>query len=168
MGRVSAFPPASSSEHNSDRLFVCFCFRWCNVNNAGFGTRPTSSSGVSNVDAIVWIKPGGEGDGTSNTSAVRYDLHCGVDTAKKPAPEAGTWFQVSNAGLSWHSSLTVPVGVLRDARQEREPCFVKGPRVLPHSFVVLSICNHYSPSQSKCMMKRGRSPSEDHEALINL
>ena len=48
---------------------------------------------MSNVDAIVWIKPGGECDGTSNTSAVRYDLHCGVDTAKKPAPEAGTWFQ---------------------------------------------------------------------------
>jgi cellulose 1,4-beta-cellobiosidase len=66
---------------------------WCNLDNAGFGIRPTTSTGVSNVDSIVWIKPGGEGDGTSNTSAVRYDLHCGVATAKKPAPEAGTWFQ---------------------------------------------------------------------------
>ncbi|KAH7098385.1 cellobiohydrolase [Auriculariales sp. MPI-PUGE-AT-0066] len=66
---------------------------WCNVNNAGFGIHPTTSSGVSNVDAIVWVKPGGECDGTSNTSAVRYDYHCGLSDAKTPAPEAGTWFQ---------------------------------------------------------------------------
>ena len=51
---------------------------WCNVVNAGFGTRPTTNTGSSLVDSIVWVKPGGECDGTSNTSAVRYDAHCGL------------------------------------------------------------------------------------------
>ncbi|KAJ7085679.1 cellobiohydrolase II [Mycena belliarum] len=66
---------------------------WCNVKGAGFGTRPTSNTGYSTVDAIVWAKPGGECDGTSNTSAARYDYHCGLSDADQPAPEAGTWFQ---------------------------------------------------------------------------
>lgn len=87
---------------------------WCNIQGAGFGIRPTTSTGSSLIDAIVWIKPGGECDGTSNTSAVRYDSTCGLvrylkvflditcDTdlvsfiqadAHKPAPEAGQWFQ---------------------------------------------------------------------------
>jgi cellulose 1,4-beta-cellobiosidase len=66
---------------------------WCNVNGAGFGVRPTSSTGSSYVDAFVWVKPGGESDGTSDTSAVRYDSFCGLSDAFKPSPEAGTWNQ---------------------------------------------------------------------------
>jgi cellulose 1,4-beta-cellobiosidase len=66
---------------------------WCNVNGAGFGVRPTSSTGDSLTDAFVWVKPGGESDGTSDTSAVRYDSFCGKSDAYKPAPEAGTWNQ---------------------------------------------------------------------------
>lgn len=66
---------------------------WCNAVGTGFGRRPTSNTGSSWVDAFVWIKPGGECDGTSDTSAVRYDHHCGLPDALKPAPEAGTWFQ---------------------------------------------------------------------------
>ncbi|KAH8826868.1 glycoside hydrolase family 6 protein [Flagelloscypha sp. PMI_526] len=66
---------------------------WCNVNGAGFGVRPTSSTGSSYADAFVWVKPGGESDGTSNTTAVRYDSFCGLADAFKPAPEAGTWNQ---------------------------------------------------------------------------
>ena len=50
---------------------------WCNVNGAGFGARPTSSTGASLADAFVWVKPGGESDGTSDTSATRYDSFCG-------------------------------------------------------------------------------------------
>lgn len=50
---------------------------WCNVKGAGFGKRPTSSTGDSLVDAFVWGKPGGESDGTSDTSATRYDSFCG-------------------------------------------------------------------------------------------
>ncbi|KAF2677988.1 glycoside hydrolase family 6 protein [Lentithecium fluviatile CBS 122367] len=65
---------------------------WCNVQGTGFGTRPTTSTGSELVDAFVWVKPGGESDGTSNTTATRYDTACGRASAFKPAPEAGTWF----------------------------------------------------------------------------
>lgn len=64
---------------------------WCNVNGAGFGVRPTSTTGDDLVDAFVWVKPGGESDGTSDTTADRYDSFCGHDDAFKPAPQAGTW-----------------------------------------------------------------------------
>ncbi|USP78604.1 glycoside hydrolase family 6 protein [Curvularia clavata] len=66
---------------------------WCNVNGAGFGVRPTASTGDSLVDAFVWVKPGGESDGTSDSSAKRYDSFCGKDDAYKPSPEAGSWNQ---------------------------------------------------------------------------
>ena len=49
---------------------------WCNVKNAGFGTRPTLNTGSSLIDAIVWVKPGGECDGTSNSSSPRFDSNC--------------------------------------------------------------------------------------------
>ncbi|EGN95647.1 glycoside hydrolase family 6 protein [Serpula lacrymans var. lacrymans S7.3] len=76
---------------------------WCNVKGAGFGTQPTTNTGSSLIDAIAWIKPGGECDGTSDSSSLRYDPHCSLSDALQPAPEAGTWFQtyfeqlVSNA-----------------------------------------------------------------------
>jgi cellulose 1,4-beta-cellobiosidase len=66
---------------------------WCNVNGAGFGVRPTGSTGSSLADAFVWVKPGGESDGTSDTGANRYDSFCGKEDAFKPSPEAGTWNQ---------------------------------------------------------------------------
>jgi cellulose 1,4-beta-cellobiosidase len=66
---------------------------WCNVKGAGFGVRPTSSTGSDLFDAFVWAKPGGESDGTSDSSAARYDAHCGQSDSAQPAPEAGTWFQ---------------------------------------------------------------------------
>jgi len=66
---------------------------WCNVKGAGFGTRPTTNTGFSAIDAIVWAKPGGESDGTSNSSSPRFDYHCALADADQPAPEAGTWFQ---------------------------------------------------------------------------
>ncbi|KAG6907860.1 hypothetical protein DXG01_007073 [Tephrocybe rancida] len=66
---------------------------WCNNKYAGFGTRPTTATPDPLIDAIVWAKPGGEADGTSDTSAARYDEACGSDASLKPAPEAGTWFQ---------------------------------------------------------------------------
>ncbi|THV07801.1 cellulase CEL6B [Dendrothele bispora CBS 962.96] len=66
---------------------------WCNVKGAGFGTRPTLNTGSSLIDAIVWVKPGGECDGTSDSSSPRFDSHCALSDALQPAPEAGTWFQ---------------------------------------------------------------------------
>ena len=50
---------------------------WCNVDGAGFGVRPTANTGEELADAFVWVKPGGESDGTSDTSADRYDAFCG-------------------------------------------------------------------------------------------
>ncbi|KAF5373610.1 hypothetical protein D9758_000872 [Tetrapyrgos nigripes] len=66
---------------------------WCNVKAAGFGMRPTLNTGSSLIDSIVWVKPGGECDGTSDSSSPRFDSHCALSDAFQPAPEAGTWFQ---------------------------------------------------------------------------
>nr|1OC5_A Chain A, CELLOBIOHYDROLASE II [Humicola insolens]1OC6_A Chain A, CELLOBIOHYDROLASE II [Humicola insolens]1OC7_A Chain A, CELLOBIOHYDROLASE II [Humicola insolens] len=65
---------------------------WCNAIGTGFGMRPTANTGHQYVDAFVWVKPGGECNGTSDTTAARYDYHCGLEDALKPAPEAGQWF----------------------------------------------------------------------------
>ncbi|KAK7040927.1 hypothetical protein VNI00_009523 [Paramarasmius palmivorus] len=66
---------------------------WCNIKGAGFGTRPTTNTGSSLIDSIVWVKPGGESDGTSDSSATRFDAKCVSASSHIPAPEAGTWFQ---------------------------------------------------------------------------
>jgi cellulose 1,4-beta-cellobiosidase len=66
---------------------------WCNVIGTGFGVRPTANTGNALEDAFVWIKPGGECDGTSNSSAARFDFHCALSDALQPSPQAGTWFQ---------------------------------------------------------------------------
>ncbi|KAH6648452.1 glycoside hydrolase family 6 protein [Truncatella angustata] len=66
---------------------------WCNVDGAGFGVRPTADTGAELADAFVWVKPGGESDGTSDSSATRYDSFCGLSDAFQPSPEAGTWNQ---------------------------------------------------------------------------
>ncbi|KAK4225676.1 family 6 putative glycoside hydrolase [Podospora fimiseda] len=50
---------------------------WCNVSPAGFGQPFTTNTNNANVDAIVWVKPGGESDG-----------QCGMGGA----PRAGAWF----------------------------------------------------------------------------
>lgn len=63
------------------------------MSSTGFGTPPTTNTGDPLVDSFVWVKPGGESDGTSDSTATRYDGFCGKDDALKPAPEAGTWFQ---------------------------------------------------------------------------
>ncbi|KZM21874.1 Cellulose 1,4-beta-cellobiosidase (non-reducing end) [Ascochyta rabiei] len=66
---------------------------WCNIKGAGFGVRPTTSTGSTLVDSFVWVKPGGESDGTSDSSATRYDSFCGKEESFKPSPEAGQWNQ---------------------------------------------------------------------------
>jgi cellulose 1,4-beta-cellobiosidase len=66
---------------------------WCNVVGTGFGRRPSTATDDPLLDAWVWVKPGGESDGTSDTTADRYDHKCGSPDALKPAPEAGQWFQ---------------------------------------------------------------------------
>ncbi|KAK2070451.1 hypothetical protein P8C59_004941 [Phyllachora maydis] len=66
---------------------------WCNAIGAGFGRRPSTDTGLELEDAFVWVKPGGECDGTSDQASPRYDFHCGQADALQPAPEAGAWFE---------------------------------------------------------------------------
>lgn len=54
---------------------------WCNAKGTGFGRHPSATTGDDLLDAFVWVKPGGESDGTSDTSAARYDYHCGFADA---------------------------------------------------------------------------------------
>ena len=71
------------------------CCEWCNIDGAGFGAFPsydTAGTGLKNLDAFVWAKVPGESDGSSDTSAPRYDIHCGSDESVKNAPDAGQWF----------------------------------------------------------------------------
>lgn len=50
--------------------------QWCNPPGRGLGKKPTTSTGVANVDAFLWIKRAGESDGTCNGG-----------------PAAGQWFE---------------------------------------------------------------------------
>ncbi|HEX5496074.1 MAG TPA: glycoside hydrolase family 6 protein [Mycobacteriales bacterium] len=76
---------------------------WCNQSGAGLGTRPVASP-MPHFDAFVWIKPPGESDGTSDSTATRFDAMCdpnaqnrydnSVKTNALPgAPQAGQWFE---------------------------------------------------------------------------
>lgn len=66
---------------------------WCNAMGTGFGMRPTANTGHADVDAFVWIKPGGECDGVSDPNAPRYDHMCSSASSMQNAPQAGEWFQ---------------------------------------------------------------------------
>eukprot|EP01118_Nematostelium_gracile_P000852 TRINITY_DN1084_c0_g1_i1.p1 TRINITY_DN1084_c0_g1~~TRINITY_DN1084_c0_g1_i1.p1 ORF type:complete len:475 (-),score=128.48 TRINITY_DN1084_c0_g1_i1:51-1274(-) len=72
------------------------CANWCNIRNAGAGQRPSADTagvtGSNKIDAFVWVKPPGESDGTSDTSAPRYDPNCSTGDALQGAPEAGKLF----------------------------------------------------------------------------
>lgn len=82
---------------------------WCNIKGAGFGTRPTTNTGSSLIDSIVWgtcirffdvsyndgklcsntVKPGGESDGTSNSSSPRFDSTCSLVSGSRPFMRCG-------------------------------------------------------------------------------
>jgi cellulose 1,4-beta-cellobiosidase len=66
---------------------------WCNVHGAAIGERPVADP-VPGVDAYLWVKPPGESDGTSDSSASRFDSACGSGNpdATQGAPQAGQWF----------------------------------------------------------------------------
>ncbi len=76
---------------------------WCNVKNTGVGERPraTPDAARSYVDAYVFVKPPGDSDGTSDSTATtpdaegkRFDPMCGPGNtdALSGAPHAGQWF----------------------------------------------------------------------------
>jgi cellulose 1,4-beta-cellobiosidase len=59
--------------------------------DAGLGIRPTIDTSNCIVDSIVWVKPPGQSDGTSDQSSARFDTNCVSDDAFVPSPEAGSW-----------------------------------------------------------------------------
>jgi cellulose 1,4-beta-cellobiosidase len=64
---------------------------WCNVKGAAMGVRPVADP-KPGIDAYYWIKPPGESDGTSDSSAPRFDPSCTNSDATLGAPQAGQWF----------------------------------------------------------------------------
>jgi cellulose 1,4-beta-cellobiosidase len=66
---------------------------WCNVKGAAIGERPVADP-APGIDAYLWVKPPGEADGTSDSSAPRFDSACGPGNpdATQGAPQAGEWF----------------------------------------------------------------------------
>jgi cellulose 1,4-beta-cellobiosidase len=85
---------------------------WCNVEGEGLGEPPQASPpGLTgaHVDALVWVKPPGESDGTNDASLTTHpDPNCdpahvtsyGVLTGALPgAPVAGAWFPAQFAML---------------------------------------------------------------------
>ncbi|RPA92596.1 cellulase [Choiromyces venosus 120613-1] len=83
--------------------------QWCNIKNAGFGTRPTTNTNSTLVDALVCVKPGGESDGTSDPTSARFDEMCAGPVAEVPAPEAGAWFNDYVKRLVLNANLTLPI-----------------------------------------------------------
>jgi cellulose 1,4-beta-cellobiosidase len=76
---------------------------WCNVRGAGIGERPRVAP-EAGVDAFYWIKPPGESDGTSDSTAPRYDAMCSSPDSVSGAPQAGQWFPSYFADLAKNAS----------------------------------------------------------------
>ncbi len=99
---------------------------WCNQVGAGIGARPTSNTGIPNVDAFVWVKPPGESDGVSQAGVIdpddpakgfdamcdpnaqnRYASQFGTN-AMAGAPHAGRWFPAQFAMLVQNAFPPIP------------------------------------------------------------
>jgi cellulose 1,4-beta-cellobiosidase len=99
---------------------------WCNQNGAGIGARPTANTGITGVDAFVWVKPPGESDGVSEAGIIdpddpakgfdamcdpnaqnRYNGQFGTN-AMPGAPHAGRWFPAQFAMLVQNAFPAIP------------------------------------------------------------
>ena len=58
---------------------------WCNPPRRGLGARPTTSTGIAGVDALLWVKSPGESDG---------------ECANGKDPPAGHWWPAYALGLA--------------------------------------------------------------------
>jgi cellulose 1,4-beta-cellobiosidase len=88
-------PPAYVAENKIDQRAARS--QWCNQTGAGLGARPRVWPSAT-VAAYVWVKPPGESDGTSDTTAVSdpglADPMCDTDNGGLPnPPPAGKWFE---------------------------------------------------------------------------
>lgn len=79
------------------------CSNWCNVRDTGLGQYPTADTGYPMIDAYLWLKTPGEGDGCTEilpdgNRCPRFDSMCasvdsiGSRSGEPRAPEAGGWF----------------------------------------------------------------------------
>jgi cellulase/cellobiase CelA1 len=71
---------------------------WCNARFGGIGRLPTASTGYSNIDYFIWIKPAGESDGTCDGSDRSPDAMKG--------PVAGAFFKEGFISL-WNNGIFV-------------------------------------------------------------
>jgi cellulose 1,4-beta-cellobiosidase len=99
---------------------------WCNQVGAGIGARPTANTGITNVDAFVWVKPPGESDGVSEAGIIDpedpakgFDAMCDPEAqnryasqfgtnAMAGAPHAGRWFPDQFAMLVQNAFPAIP------------------------------------------------------------
>jgi cellulose 1,4-beta-cellobiosidase len=99
---------------------------WCNQNGAGIGARPTANTGITGVDAFVWVKPPGESDGVSEAGIIDpedpakgFDAMCDPDAQNRynnafgtnalpNAPHAGRWFPAQFAMLVQNAFPAIP------------------------------------------------------------
>lgn len=76
---------------------------WCNAKGAGMGRPATVDTGLPFCDAFFWIKPPGESDGVSLSTAPRFDPECAKSSSWRGAPQAGEWFSEQFAELVQHA-----------------------------------------------------------------
>lgn len=81
---------------------------FCNIKDAGFGPSPTTDTDDPIVDALVWVKPGGESDGTSDPTSPRFDKACRGPNSNVPAPEGGQWFNAYAVDLIKNANPPIP------------------------------------------------------------
>lgn len=84
---------------------------FCNIKGAGFGQRPTTATQDPLVDALVWVKPGGESDGSSDPQSPRFDKSCTGPTSKQGAPEGGEWFNEYVVDLIKNAEPPIPTSL---------------------------------------------------------
>jgi cellulose 1,4-beta-cellobiosidase len=99
------------------------CANWCNPRDMGLGQYPTVDTGVANIDAFLWLKTPGEGDGCTEwlpdgKRCPRFDSMCasvdsiGSRAGEPRAPEAGGWFLHQIQMLARNAQLgKIPAGV---------------------------------------------------------
>ncbi len=83
---VSGWHAIVDTSRNGGRSFRPDWTYTCNVVNAGFGMRPTVATGDELTDAFVWVKNGGESDGTSDVNSTYYDALCWSKRGEFPLP----------------------------------------------------------------------------------
>ena len=92
------------------------CSNWCNPRDTGLGQYPTVDTGYPMIDAYLWLKTPGEGDGCTEIlpdgkRCPRFDSMCasidsiGSRQGEPRAPEAGAWYTYQIQMLAKNANL---------------------------------------------------------------